>query len=131
MTAAGEPYCWGSNDSGQLGVSYATAETSPVPIAVGGNQDFTQISTSFFASCGLEHEGRTLCWGNPGTPAATGGDIRLRTLTTGTNYMCGTASTGAAYCWGFNAPGMGVRTGRADATPVVPPGPLPEILGAL
>jgi hypothetical protein len=74
LTAAGDAYCWGLDQMGQLGSS-ATTETcqrgpvqfgpcSSVPLAVEGGLDFVQISAGGEHTCALTAGGAAYCWGS-------------------------------------------------------------------
>jgi alpha-tubulin suppressor-like RCC1 family protein len=60
-TAAGEVWCWGLNESGQLGDGSITKANSPVKVM--GGLAFTQITLGSDFSCGLA-AGRAYCWGD-------------------------------------------------------------------
>jgi hypothetical protein len=86
LDATGRAYCWGNNHSAQLGARtpvhcgivgesghrscYPTAsDTLPLPAA--GGMRFVQVSAGRYVTCGLDAEGRALCWGQPlGPPSA-------------------------------------------------------------
>ncbi len=109
LTAAGQPYCWGVNPSGTLGVSSAdTCDVStftflqqPIiacaktPSPVAGNLTFATIAVS---------GSRELVNGE--TPA----------------HACGVTFVGDAFCWGTGTRGelgTGIATSATTPTPVV------------
>jgi alpha-tubulin suppressor-like RCC1 family protein len=69
ITGAG--YCWGDDSFGQLGILPAqlvercnTFSCATRPVAVTGNQRFTEISTGFGShTCGVTTKGNLYCWG--------------------------------------------------------------------
>ncbi len=74
VAASGAGYCWGDDSFGQLGVLPQTNLTatcggpelfcSMSPVAVFGDQHFTEISTGFGShSCGVTTQGNLYCWG--------------------------------------------------------------------
>jgi alpha-tubulin suppressor-like RCC1 family protein len=67
ITPAGEAYCWGANEGGQVGGSAADvcngAACSRVPVAVSGGLRFGQISVGDQHACGLSDTGTLYCWG--------------------------------------------------------------------
>lgn len=61
LTAAGEAYCWGYGDSGQLGnvgVNY-----SGLPILVVGGLHFSSLSSGRLHTCGVTTTSAAYCWG--------------------------------------------------------------------
>jgi alpha-tubulin suppressor-like RCC1 family protein len=69
LTARGEAYCWGSNDSGQIGDGSGTGAATSELLAMGprrviGGLRFTSISVSEDRSCALTSSGAAYCWGD-------------------------------------------------------------------
>ena len=60
LTVDGDAYCWGGNESGQLGDS--TTTTSLVPVLVLG-QRFVSLSVGRGLTCGIAESGGGYCWG--------------------------------------------------------------------
>jgi len=56
-------YCWGSNNSGQVGDGTATDRWLPVPV-VGLSSGVVQISGGRFHTCSVDSVSRAKCWGN-------------------------------------------------------------------
>ncbi len=92
--AAGETrhsnaYCWGDNNSGQLG--NGTTTNSAIPTVVAGGLNFSAVSAGGRHTCGVSSDGLT------GSPPAGG----------------------AAYCWGDNTFGqLGNSWTTSSAIPV-------------
>src|SRR5215510_4906318 len=72
LISDGSAYCWGSNESGQLGVDAALRgcfrgdrpiPCELLPVAVSGGFKFRQISAGGSHTCGLTLDGRVYCWG--------------------------------------------------------------------
>jgi alpha-tubulin suppressor-like RCC1 family protein len=124
LTTSGQAFCWGSNESGQLGIGIVGG-SSAVPVAVSGGLTFSRISAGARHTCGLTTGGVVYCWGHnqdlqlgrgPGTGsdvdsgnpqaigAAVGGPAGLTftSVSAGTRHSCAIGSDGAAYCWGSN-----------------------------
>jgi alpha-tubulin suppressor-like RCC1 family protein len=126
-TVAGEMFCWGANDLGQvngmpgadvLAPTLVTAVTGVREMAVGGGH-----------TCALDSAGRVTCWGDDAS-GQLGGDGAaspvvvttlpgVRAITAGTRHTCAIRLTGDLYCWGDNSAGeVGVGSGLASfATP--------------
>jgi alpha-tubulin suppressor-like RCC1 family protein len=113
-------YCWGGNESGQLGLGDTASRTTPIKI-VGA---FTGVgSVRGDHVCALETN-TLYCWGANGEGQLGLGDTMPRTSPTqiGTGYSgvaSGNAHTcalsaGELYCWGRNDHG---QLGLGDMTP--------------
>ena len=114
VTTSGAGYCWGENQSGQLGNTTEYSQ-SEIPIAVHGSIDFKLISAGTNHTCGIDVNGKAYCWGNAvygvlgggqstgnyDYPTAVSGSIKFSTVAATVNISCGLSSTGAAYCWGL------------------------------
>jgi alpha-tubulin suppressor-like RCC1 family protein len=114
LNAAGEAYCWGINQSGQLGDG--TRDSRARPVRVNTTLRFTALALGAHHTCGITADGTAHCWGNndeaqlgdhtltsrlaPG-PVATA--LRFKWLRASNNTTCGKALTGGTYCWGANA----------------------------
>jgi alpha-tubulin suppressor-like RCC1 family protein len=59
--AGGAAYCWGENGSGQLG--NGTTTNALVPVAVSGDNMFSQLSAGYNHTCGVRTDGNAYCWG--------------------------------------------------------------------
>jgi alpha-tubulin suppressor-like RCC1 family protein len=57
----GAVWCWGKNDTGQLGDGTLTDRTKPAPIA--GLDDVVEIAMSYSTSCARKRGGALMCWG--------------------------------------------------------------------
>jgi alpha-tubulin suppressor-like RCC1 family protein len=61
ITTSGQAYCWGRNDTGQLGDGTLTNRSSPV--LVSGGLDFASVSAGGGHTCGVTTGGQAYCWG--------------------------------------------------------------------
>ena len=109
----GSAYCWGSNESGQLGISSMTQSSTPV--AVSGGLTFIRLVAGGEHTCGLTAAGAAYCWGrgddgqlgngvfaNRSLPVPVSGNLTFSALGSGAYHTCGVTAVGAAYCWGWN-----------------------------
>jgi alpha-tubulin suppressor-like RCC1 family protein/uncharacterized protein YjdB len=126
----GVAYCWGANDSGQLGDATNLSRSLLDPVL--GGYRFSAVSGGAAHSCGLTTGGAVYCWGAGGqgqlgngstatryAPAPVSSSVSFVALAVGASHTCALASGGAAYCWGANSSGqLGDGTPAARSTPV-------------
>src|SRR2546427_260476 len=148
VTTSGAAYCWGSNNSGQLGAPesnqceigyYGGVPCSTSPVAVVGGRTFATVSAgNGYHTCGVTTGGAAYCWGDntwgqlgdgsttgSGTPVLVSGGLSFAVVSTGNGFTCGLTTGGAAYCWGFNTVGeLGNGTTTNSAVPVLVAGSL-------
>ena len=132
LTSGGAAYCWGPNDSGQLGDNTTTAEHVPVAVHQGG-VTFASITAGWTYTCGLTSAGAAWCWGvnangqlgdntttERHTPVAVQqGGVIFASITAGNVHTCGLTGAGAVWCWGYNGSGeLGDNTNTERHTPV-------------
>jgi alpha-tubulin suppressor-like RCC1 family protein len=131
LTAAGTAYCWGNNNSGQLGDG--TTATQSTPVAVPGGP-YAAISAGQFYSCATTGSGSTTCWGsnslgqlgdglltNRLTPTPVSGSLAFLAVYPSVNHSCGMVTTGALQCWGYNSNG---QLGDGTRSNLVAPAPI-------
>jgi alpha-tubulin suppressor-like RCC1 family protein/uncharacterized protein YjdB len=128
LTPAGQAWCWGSNQKGQLGTGDTVSVAEAAPVA--GGLAFVQLTGGFSHVCGLTAGGAAYCWGGNsqgelGTgntqqrvmPTLVAGGHQFASLSARGAHTCGITSGGATYCWGRNADGElgdGTRTNRSS-----------------
>ncbi|MEU4623987.1 fibronectin type III domain-containing protein [Actinoplanes sp. NPDC023801] len=134
-------YCWGSNDSGQLGDGGTANRSVPAAVDTPAGVGLTQLTSGDRHTCGLGSDSRTYCWGlgtdgqlgdggtaNRSAPVAvsTPAGVRLTQLDARNSHTCGMGSDSTVYCWGYNGNGQlgdGSFTNRSTPVPVnTPPG---------
>ena len=135
LDGTGHAFCWGRNQSGQLGTG-TTSGPELEPVAVTGGHTFVQLVAGESHTCGLERTGQAYCWGgeaskgtlgdgtltDSSTPVAVAGGRSFVTLSAILDdHVCGLEASGAAYCWGEEQGegrlGDGVST-TSQASPV-------------
>jgi alpha-tubulin suppressor-like RCC1 family protein len=145
VTTQGAGYCWGDNESGQLGTRAVSLQAN-APQAVTGGLTFSTVVVGYAHTCGLTREGAAYCWGDnefgllgAGTsdrtahpnPALVSGGLVFQSLAAGgafplpgdLGHTCGLTAAGKAYCWGSNAYGdLGI--GTTDTLPHPTPVPV-------
>jgi alpha-tubulin suppressor-like RCC1 family protein len=124
LDSTGAAYCWGVNQSGELGDDSTTDSDVPVPVDTNGalaGKTLTQITAG---GCAVDAAGAAYCWGmndsgqlgdgstgaSSSVPVAvdTNGALAGKTLTqitAGGEDVCAVDAAGAAYCWGGNEGG--------------------------
>lgn len=127
----GGVYCWGRNESGQLGDGGIV--TRGTPMLATSSETFVSVGAGQAHSCALANDGVVHCWGdNTHGQLGTGGSSSLipalvahgepfTQLTVGRWHTCAKTATGEAFCWGSNANGRlgdGTTTSRGTPTPV-------------
>ena len=133
----GNAYCWGFNDTGQLGKGDSGFTTgSDVPVLVAGELSFEAISGGNRHSCGVANGGEGFCWGendfgelgdgsagtDSDTPVPVVGVLSFGSIGAGSLHSSGMTVGGAAYCWGNNNNGQ--RGDGIALTPVDAPVPV-------
>ena len=114
LAPAGQAYCWGRNNNGQLG-NGTTTTGQEVPTAVAGGLTFASISAGAQHTCALTAAGQAYCWGSNSTgqlgdgtttvrlvPTAVVGGLTFASISVGFFHTCGITPAGQAYCWGSN-----------------------------
>jgi len=126
-------WCWGFNDSGQLGTGRGNALS---PTQVGGT-DWQIVVAEGEHTCALRIDGTRWCWGSNlsgelglGSAIATkvatperaiGAPSSWASLEAGDFNTCGVDSIGGAWCWGASDIGQvgdGATIQRNSPTPV-------------
>lgn len=116
-------YCWGHNDSNQLGRgAVASSDSNVAPVT--GNFRARAVSGSNFPTCALDMAGAAWCWGNtnfiggsstvlgvdaasdPSAPAAVVGGMTFSAISNADDHRCALTTSGDAYCWGSNGKGQ-------------------------
>jgi alpha-tubulin suppressor-like RCC1 family protein len=142
LTDEGRAYCWGANDTGQLGDGSTTDRARPT--AVASLRTYASVAAGYglrvMHTCAATSAGEALWWGYNGAgalgtgtstsslvPAPVAGGLSFRALTaaggqvnnTGSlPHTCGLTTAGAVYCWGDNRNGeLGIGTTAASAVP--------------
>ncbi len=129
LSPAGEAYCWGGNDAGQLGTG--TVASSVSPQAVAPMLHFSRVSPGLSHTCALTTNDVAYCWGandhgelGDGSTSTRTSPVRVaegrgyRSIVSGAHHSCALTSDGRAMCWGSGARGQlgdGATTDRPIA----------------
>ena len=120
-------YCWGRNNTYQLGDASQTDRDYPGLVATG--RHYSQISAGNDHACAVGTDGVGYCWGNgPGNgyptaqiwpmplPGSSTHNDRYKQVAAGTNFTCAISSGAVGYCWGVNPYG---QVGSGGTSPYV------------
>ncbi len=134
LTAAGTAYCWGFNQSGQLGDGTTAPRLTPGAVHMPAGKTFASIAVGGAHSCGLTTAGEAYCWGENNSYGQVGdgtlinrsepvpvqsGIVVFASITAGGAHTCGLTASGQAYCWGYNFNGqLGDNSTTNRSTPV-------------
>ena len=120
LNLLGAAYCWGKDESGQLGDILDVNSTTPIPVVgpTGRPSDalrFTKISAGASHTCAVTVDGAAFCWGegqfgalgngqstSRDFPVAVAGTEPFREVSAGRDHSCAVAASGNLYCWGSN-----------------------------
>ncbi len=111
----GTARCWGSNGSGEVGTTTATAAQT-LPAQVNTTEHLARISAGNALACGVSQAGAGFCWGSnafgklgigspsvvvsPPGPRPVAGGLTFSDISAGWEHACGLTTSGRAYCWG-------------------------------
>ena len=142
LRGAGALWCWGRNDSGQLGLGFVSAlADAPATPAQVGTATYSAVDVSANHACAVKTDGTLWCWGRNASgelglgntagpvtsPAQVGNanDWARPFLGNGT-FMCALKKNGDLYCWGtgsFGQLGLGSLTSFTSPQKVPSVGP--------
>ncbi len=128
----GSAWCWGSNDSGQLGDGTRTDRPHPVHVAI--DTPLTSVVAGGAHTCAIDRLRRVWCWGRNTHGQLGTGDAQERLLplivyppnaqklALGAEHTCVLRADGVVACWGANGAGqLGVGIGENSPSPTIVP----------
>ena len=138
LTNLGAAYCWGDNETSQLGNGSTGFSTDTTPVAVSGGLTFSALAAGSWHTCGLAGSGAAYCWGSnyggqlgtgsttdSSVPVAVSGGLTFSAVAASGDHTCGLTSAGTAYCWGVDNSGqLGDGSMTSSSTPVAVSGGL-------
>ncbi|MBA3394971.1 MAG: hypothetical protein H0T89_20155 [Deltaproteobacteria bacterium] len=128
-------FCWGQNNTGQLGDGSEVTRAAPAAVETSGaiaTYAASTITTGYLHTCAIQADAALACWGfNSDGQLGIGNttsrrfpaklDRTWRAVTAGTRHTCGIDTAGQLACWGANDLGQlgdGSTVGRAVPTPI-------------
>lgn len=117
IATSGAAYCWGYNNSGQLGDNSTSDRSTPYLVHQALVSTFTSISAGINHTCAIATSGVAYCWGGGGDGEFGNGltnnssvpvlvnspsSLTFKSITAGANHTCAIMSDNTAYCWGYN-----------------------------
>jgi alpha-tubulin suppressor-like RCC1 family protein len=127
----GTLWCWGDNDSGELGIGNHTGQDRPRQITTPAAGGWASINaTGIYFTCVTRTGGTLWCWGwNISNQLGIGGDTDQElpqqvitpaeggwaSVTAGFDHACAARADGTLWCWGYNDNGelgIGNYTGQ-------------------
>jgi len=116
-------YCWGDNESGQIGDGTFEFRSKATPVV--GLAGVVQIATGDQFSCALRHDGTVWCWGSNGQGALGDDAVARRAVAAPVKGLarvvrieasqfgaCARLTGGQLTCWGNTARPVGPVAGQ-------------------
>lgn len=119
----GTLWCWGMNDSGELGIGITANQVDPVQTGCADGRcfdDWISVGLGDFHTCAIREGGDLWCWGgnlngqlgvgtvmerDSSRPMKVGGS-GWRVVEGGGSHTCGIRDDGSLWCWGRNDRGQ-------------------------
>lgn len=136
-TTEGRLFCWGDNESGQLGLGDRVDRATATEVARPDGMAWTSVAAGYDHTCGVA-AGRLYCWGDDDygqlgngaagaalTPLQIGAASDWQKVSAGGAHTCALDVDSARWCWGNNTlgalgGGSGVGTSVTAPTPMTP-----------
>jgi alpha-tubulin suppressor-like RCC1 family protein len=125
----GTLWCWGHNDSGQLGNNSTTNAVTPVQ--VGSDSTWIAGSVGFNSTCAIKSNGTLWCWGDNSYGQLGNGSIDaslvpaqstqsgVATVSVADEHACAVTTAATLWCWGKGTTGeLGDGSHLSSSSPV-------------
>ncbi|HMG56080.1 MAG TPA: hypothetical protein VK601_21425, partial [Kofleriaceae bacterium] len=133
----GTVWCWGDNNSKQLGIPNFSGVPGPVPIV--GVLGATALGAGELHTCAVVDGGAVWCWGYnheqqlggigpDGAARPVAGLPAMVDVAAGSMHTCGLAVDGTVWCWGNDRYG---ESGQGATSATVPPAAVPGLTGVI
>lgn len=115
----GTAWCWGLNDSGQIGDATTLNRLVPTAVVMPEGKTFVHISAGQKHACAIATDGSGWCWGagalgqlgdgwqtNWSIPMPIDVVGTFTQISAGSLHTCALTKNGTAWCWGYGAEGV-------------------------
>jgi len=120
IDVTGQPWCWGRNDRGQLGLGAGANQATPAPVSLPGGTTVRALTAGGAHTCAVDQAGGVWCWGagdrgqlglgaaspNAGTPAAVALPAPASGVSAVGAHSCASLGDASVWCWGANDSGQ-------------------------
>jgi len=120
LTQNGTMWCWGSDESGQLGLGTVGSQQSSPQQVLGLGAVATDLAAGYWHTCALLDDSTVWCWGDneyaqlgvngsqpaSGVPVHIDGLPQVVALEASGGHTCALESTGRLWCWGNDVIGQ-------------------------
>ncbi len=140
VTEAGQVWCWGNNQDGQLGDGTTDDASTPHPVVMADDSPFEEaamVTVGAHHTCAVKTDGTVWCWGynyyhqlGDGTTESRLHPVQVQWDTStpvtdaswvsaGNHHTCLLRQDNRVWCWGYNGAGrLGNGTDEDSAYPV-------------
>jgi alpha-tubulin suppressor-like RCC1 family protein len=133
LETSGKAWCWGYDNTGQVGDGGTSQASKFAPVAVEGDRSYTTIAAGSHHTCALETSGKAWCWGydyygqigndaiqaDVHAPAGVAGGRTYKAISAG-SHTCALDAAGKAWCWGNDSTGQVGDGGTSQASKFTP-----------
>jgi bacillolysin len=140
VSYSGAGWCWGANQTGQLGSMTRTDTSVALPLKAHSGTTLSgiaQVAAGAAHGCAVTNTTGIVCWGSNTVGQLGDGTITMRlgavvtrnadttpfsnqaAISVGATHSCALSTVGTVYCWGQNASGqLGDGTAKSSRHPV-------------